>query len=96
MFQAQCVSGSWELRLRTGDSRGAGGASQEGGKQSIQTRVCLLSLLGMGVDSEETSLQKICCRARDETGGLDLEEQKERWRSTVGRPASLAEVCGLA
>lgn len=33
-----------------------------------------------------------CCRAGDETRGLDLEEQEERQRFPVNLPASLAGV----
>lgn len=36
--------------------------------------------------------QKFCYSALDETGGLDLEEEKERGRSTGSLPASLAGV----
>lgn len=33
------------------------------------------------------------CRAGEETGELDLEEQRERGRSAVSLPASVAGVC---
>lgn len=44
---------------------------REGGKQGIPED--LVSPLGVGAESEERP-QKVCYRAGDETGGLDLEE----------------------
>lgn len=32
----------------------------------------------------------LCCRDRDETGGLDLEDRRDMERSAVSPPASLA------
>jgi hypothetical protein len=34
--------------------------------------------------------QMVSCRAGSETGGLDLEKQRKRWRSALSLPASLA------
>lgn len=58
------------------------------------TRICLFSLLGMGVDGEEGSLQKVCFSASNEAEGLDLEEQEQRKgrRPSVSLPASLGSV----
>ena len=36
------------------------------------------------------------CSGEDEAGGLNLQKWKERWRSTVSLPASLAEACFLS
>lgn len=36
--------------------------------------------------------QVFCCRARDETGELDLEGKRKRERSATRLPASLAQV----
>lgn len=42
----------------------------------------------------EGRLQQVFgCRAGEETGELDLEEQRERGRSAVSLPASVAGVC---
>jgi hypothetical protein len=38
------------------------------------------------------TVQVVCCKAGDETGGLVLEELRERWRSIVSLPAFLAGV----
>lgn len=43
-----------------------------GGKRGIPTD--LFSPLGIGTESKQRPRQKICCRAGDETGELDLEE----------------------
>lgn len=43
-------------------------------------------------DNEGRSPEKVCRSCGDETGGLDLEEQKEKERSTDSLPASLAGV----
>lgn len=58
------------------------------------TRICLFSLLGMGVDGEERSLQEVCFSASNEAEGLDLEEreQQKRRRPSVNLPASLGSV----
>lgn len=46
---------------------------------------------------EERSPQRLCNSTGDETRGLDLEELKERVRSTVSLLVVLTEVdCGLA
>lgn len=36
-----------------------------------------------------------CCRIRDETWELDLEEQRQWWKSSVGLPISLACSAGV-
>lgn len=38
----------------------------------------LLSLLGMGTESEKMPQQVVCCRAVGDTGGLDLQEWRVR------------------
>lgn len=49
-----------------------------GRRTESQTRICLVSLLGKGTDSEERPQQKSCCRAGDETGvGLEEMERGE-------------------
>lgn len=65
----------WELTLRNGDGVGDGlkestGGSKEGIKQD------LLSILGVGTESEERPQQVICYRVVDETGGLDIREKR--------------------
>lgn len=46
--------------------------------------------IGSGEKWKEGKLQQVdCCRAGNETGGLDFEERKERWRSAISLPASL-------
>lgn len=50
-------------------------------------RICCFSLLGMQRDNEESSPQRVCSMAGDETGWLDPEEHKEMGRSTDNLPA---------
>lgn len=50
----------------------------------------------MEVKSEERPQQEVCSRAGDETEGLELEEQRERCKSSVSLLASLVSVaCGF-
>lgn len=42
------------------------------------TRTCLVVLVGIGVESEERAQWKVCHRDGAETGGLGLEEWRER------------------
>lgn len=62
-----------------------------------ESRACLqglLSPLGMGAVNEGKAEQKICCRAGDETGGLDLQEW--RGREDLKLTYLLASLAGLA
>lgn len=72
---------SWDLRLRNGDGLWAveGLCKSEGA--GFPTRICLVSVLEMGAESEEKAQQKACYRAGGETGGWI-------WRS-VGRGEDL-------
>lgn len=45
----------------------------------------------MGTEERETE-QAVCCGAGNETEALDLEKWRERGRSAVSPPVSLAEV----
>lgn len=49
-------------------------------EKSKVTHQVQLSPLGIGAENEERPQQKVCCRPGDETGGLDLEEQREKGR----------------
>lgn len=57
------------MTFRNRDRLGFCSSSQEGGEQSVQPRS---SLLGIVVDCEDRSPQKMGCSTGDETGGLYL------------------------
>lgn len=92
-FYLECVSRYWELILRNGDRleglswRG----SPKGEKQPFYQD--MLSVLGMGPDSEEKPQQVVCYRTGDEMDTLDMNMDMERgsWFET-SLPASLAYV----
>lgn len=66
-------------------------------RAECSTKICLFSLPGMEVESAKRLPQKVGYRAWGETGGLDLEEQRETRRSIVNLPFSLAGVaCGFS
>lgn len=51
----------------------------------------MFTALDMGTEEREIE-QAVCCGAGNETGTLDLEKWRERGRSAVSPPVSLAEV----
>lgn len=96
-FQVKCVSGFWELTLKKGDVLEVLNGFTGERRAECSTRICFFSLPGMEVESAERLPQKVCYRAWGETGRLDLEEQRERRKSIVNLPFSLAGVaCGFS
>lgn len=77
-FQVQCVSGYWEVILKNGNRLESEVVHR---RKECPISICLFCLIGIEAYSEEKCVGGIKIWKvgdKDETGGLDLDEWKER------------------